>query len=429
MRRFLVWFFRRVISLYFRHIEESGNRPNASTAGRIFVSNHVNALVDPILVLTRAPCPISPIAKSTLWDIPGLHWILDAAGAVPIQRRRDNPNKSAAANEAIFDRIATWLEGGGNILIFPEGTSHNEPQLAAVKSGAARMLMRAYESGARDVSFQSVALEFEARDVFRSRALILYGPVHYVRDFEGDSEARVTAMTEALRDDLSELLVEGDTWPDRLLIARVAEMLANETGDRSMERWNSIGRRVEAANKALQGSGEAAVAKIRKAVDTYYTELERAGLSDHQLGADLPERERGDLAGAIVLLMVLPLALLGMLLYWAPYQMPRLAARKVGQDADRRSTAKLVSGLLAYPAWGAGLAAASFLALPTTSALGAFAVIALSPFAALAWRDVTPGVMRAMRLRTHGKRLARLGVLRERALAVIHEVRDQLEQR
>lgn len=426
MRRVLVWFFRRVISLYFRHIEESGNRPSADTAGRIFVSNHVNALVDPILVLTRAPCPISPIAKSTLWNIPGLPWLLDAAGAVPIQRRRDNPNKSSEANEAIFDRIASWLQGGGNILIFPEGTSHNEPQLAAVKSGAARMLIRAFEGGAEGVSFQSVALEFEARDTFRSRALILYGPVHHVRDFDGDSEARVTAMTDMLRDDLSELLVEGNTWPDRVLIARVAEMLANETGDRSMERWNSIGRRVEAARKALAGTGEDVVEEIRGEVDGYYDELERAGLRDHQLGAETSGPEKNELPGALLLLTVLPLALVGTVLYWVPYQMPRLAARKVGQDADRRSTAKLASGLLAYPVWAAGLITLSFLLLPTPSALAALAVILLSPFAALAWRDVTPSVLRALRLQTHGKRLADLGVRRERALTAIRRVRDQL---
>ena len=36
----------------------------------VFVSNHTNGLVDPVLVLTTAPCRISPVAKSTLWRIP-----------------------------------------------------------------------------------------------------------------------------------------------------------------------------------------------------------------------------------------------------------------------------------------------------------------------------------------------------------------------
>src|SRR6476620_6844494 len=104
-RRGLIWTFRRIIGTYFRAIETAGNTPTADTGGRLFVANHVNALVDPILVLTTAPCAISPVAKSTLWKIPGLRWLLDAADAVPIVRRRDVPDKSASDNEAVFVRV------------------------------------------------------------------------------------------------------------------------------------------------------------------------------------------------------------------------------------------------------------------------------------------------------------------------------------
>src|SRR6476661_8072749 len=117
--------FQRVVGIYFRDVEIAGVVPRPDTGGRIFAANHVNALVDPILVLTQAPCPISPVAKSTLWKIPGLKWILDAADAVPIVRKRDDPTKTAKDNDAIFERVGAHLAARGNILIFPEGTSHN----------------------------------------------------------------------------------------------------------------------------------------------------------------------------------------------------------------------------------------------------------------------------------------------------------------
>ena len=122
-------------------------------------------------MLTDAACEISPIAKSTLWTIPGLRWLLDRAGAVPIVRRKDSPDKDASANDATFDKIAAHLAGGGNILIFPEGTSHSEPHLAPLRTGAARMLIAAEASGGEPPTFQAVALEFDARDDFRSRCL------------------------------------------------------------------------------------------------------------------------------------------------------------------------------------------------------------------------------------------------------------------
>src|SRR5690348_7367238 len=174
VRSALVATFRQIIRLYFREIERVGQAPGADTRGRVFVSNHHNALIDPILVLTDAACEISPIAKSTLWSVPGLRWLLDHAGAVPIVRRKDTPDKDAATNDAAFERIATHLSGGGNILIFPEGTSHSEPRLAPLRTGAARMMLAADKRRGTPLTFQAVALEFDARDDFRSRCLVLW---------------------------------------------------------------------------------------------------------------------------------------------------------------------------------------------------------------------------------------------------------------
>ena len=70
VRGVLVSAFRRLMRLYFRDIERVGEPPGADTRGRVIVSNHTNALIDPILVLTDAACEISPVAKSTLWSVP-----------------------------------------------------------------------------------------------------------------------------------------------------------------------------------------------------------------------------------------------------------------------------------------------------------------------------------------------------------------------
>ncbi|HSN26659.1 MAG TPA: 1-acyl-sn-glycerol-3-phosphate acyltransferase [Kofleriaceae bacterium] len=176
MRDALLGTFRRLIRLYFRRVERIGQPPGPQTHGRVFVSNHHNALIDPILVLTDAACEISPIAKSTLWNIPGLAWLLDRAGAVPIVRRKDAPEKDASSNEAMFAKIASHLADGGNILIFPEGTSHSEPTLAPLKTGAARMLIAAEAAARTPPTFQAVALEFDDRERFRSRCLVVWAP-------------------------------------------------------------------------------------------------------------------------------------------------------------------------------------------------------------------------------------------------------------
>lgn len=418
----LVSMFRRVMRLYFRDLERLGEPPGADVRGRVFVANHTNALIDPILVITDAPCPISPIAKSTLWQVPGLAWLLDQAAAVPIVRRADAPDKVAAANDDAFARIADHLSAGGNVLIFPEGTSHSEPHLEPLRSGAARMVVAAAARAGVTPTFQAVALEFDAPSEFRSRALILWGPVRTAP--AGDAEARVQAITRAMADDLGALLVEGDTHDERRRIARVAELLANDAGEHSLGAWSGIGRQVELASRTLRTLEPDLVALVSAAVDAYFAELERLGLADSQIAG----RARfGDAPAAPEppapwwqRAAIAPLAAAGYALYAVPYFAPRWLARR--WDADARSTIKLGSALIIYPVWCAGLVAASLAVLPAPlSWLGA-AVAITSPFAALTWLDrwyqrrpeVTP------------EDRARLARLRAAATAAIDEARSYL---
>lgn len=427
VRASLVWLFRRIIGVYFRNIEVAGNLPRADTAGRIFVSNHTNALVDPILVLTTAPCRIVPVAKATLWKIRGLRWLLDQAGAVPILRRRDDPDKAASSNEEVFDKVAASLAGGANILIFPEGTSHNEPRLIELKTGAARMLARARRNGARGLTFQAVALEFDERNVFRSRSLLVYGPVRSVDEIGKDGDALVEAITARIREDLAELLVEGATWPERLLIARVAEMLVNDDAERtrSLSKWNTIGRQVEAAKQALSGTDPATLDAIAAAVTRYHERLGEEGLCDEQLAA---EADPGavDTASDAALWLSLPLAVAGAALYALPYHLTRFAAERIAPEEDELSTYKLGVGLLAYPLWAAALSAAGWLVLPAPLAAGFGAVVLVSPFAALAWHDAAPRLRRAVRFATRAGRLSELRSLRGEAMKRIGEAREKL---
>ena len=422
MRGALVWIFRRIVGIYFREVEVTGNVPGADTARRIFVSNHTNGLVDPILVLTTAPCPISPVAKSTLFGIPGLRWLLDQVGAVPVVRRRDDPGKQAGANDEVFDKVSSALAGGHNILIFPEGTSHNEPRLIEVKSGAARMLVRARERGARGLTFQAVALEFDERNVFRSRSLLVYGPVRSVDELAGggaslEGDALVAAITAQIREDLAELLVEGATWPERLLIARIAEMLTNDTRRplaRALELHRPSGRG-RSQGAAWRGRGDRRRGRARgepllrphrggRARRRAARGRGRSGRGEHpgrrRARALLAARRRG--RGAL------------------RRALPAHAARGPAHRGRRPTSSPRTSSASACSPTRSGplaLAGGGFALLPAPIAAGFAVVVIASPFAALAWHDAAPRVRRAVRFVARADRIAELRALRAEAIA------------
>jgi glycerol-3-phosphate O-acyltransferase/dihydroxyacetone phosphate acyltransferase len=419
LRGALVGTFRRVMRLYFRDIERFGEAPAVDTRGRVFVANHSNALLDPVLVMTDAPCEISPVAKSTLWNIPGLSWLLDRAGAVPIIRKKDNPEKDASANVAIFEKIAVHIAGGGNILIFPEGTSHSESKLAPLKTGAARMLDAAAERNGTPPTFQAVALEFDAPSDFRSRCLVLWGPVRAYADVPGEGEEKIRAATAQMEDDLKELLVEGETHQDRMRIARVAELLAADAGDRTLGGWSAVGRQVELAARTLRTVDSALVARVAQHVDAYYGELERLGFADAQIAGGPPAPQAAPLS-PLRRAALAPLAASGFALYWIPYFVPRWIARKA--DPDATSTIKLGASLVVYPLWAAGLVAGSMVLLPPPLSFAAAAVALTSPFAALRWLDA----LYLKKPTPSSDVIARLSRLRIAARTAIDEARDKL---
>lgn len=405
--------------LYFRDIERVGAPPAATTRGRVFVSNHTNALLDPVLVMTDAPCEISPVAKSTLWKIPVFNWILDRAGAVPIIRKKDNPNKDASANDAVFDKIASHLSGGGNILIFPEGTSHSEPKLAPLRSGAARMMAAAAERGGVPPTFQAVALEFDDKQDFRSRCLVLWGPVRTFDDMPGEGEDQIQAATMQMEADLKDLLVEGETHADRMRIAHVAELLATDAGDTSLAGWSDVGRQVELASRTLRTVDSSLVARVAQHVDAYYGELERLGLDDLQVAGG-PARHAPEPLSPLKRAALAPLAASGFALYAIPYFLPRWIARRA--DPDATSTIKLGAALVVYPVWAAGLVGASLALLPPPLSFLGAAVAVTSPFAALRWLDA----LYARRPTPTSDELATLSRLRIAARTAIDEARAKL---
>jgi 1-acyl-sn-glycerol-3-phosphate acyltransferase len=377
--------FRQVMRVYFREVEVVGSPP-ASTARRLFGANHVNGIIDPVLVMTSTRATLSPVAKSTLWDIPGLSILLNVAEAVPIVRRQDNPDRAAGSNDEIFARVADHLIKGGNMLIFPEGVSHSEPHVLPLKVGAGRMLAAAREGGGRGLTFQAVGLEFEERDTFRSRVLVIFGPVRSVDEIDLTGKELAQAITTQLSDDLTELVVEGSTWEDRRLIARVAELLTHEQGDRSLRSWNSIGRQVEAARKSLGDEQADLYKSVSLSVDGYYRLLSTARLRDEDVidGANA----EGEQALRMLWLAVLaPLAVAGALLYVVPYQIPKLATHLARTEPDVISTYKVGLGLIVFPLWALLLVGLSLGLLPSPYGLVGALVAVLSPFAVLPWLD------------------------------------------
>src|SRR5690606_34394476 len=158
------------------------------------------------------------LGKSTLWRIPGLRWLLDLAGAVPVYRPGD-PGVDAARNVETFDRCHRVLAAGGRLALFPEGTSHAEPQLQPLRTAAARIVLEAERRfGPLGVRILPVGLVFEERTRFRSRALVVVGeaidPAAEIAAAHQDEGAAVRLLTGRIAAALGRVTLNYASWED-----------------------------------------------------------------------------------------------------------------------------------------------------------------------------------------------------------------------
>lgn len=101
-------------------------------SGPLLLAGNHDSYWDPVAVGVAAlqRRQVRALAKSELWKLHGLNWILDGMGQIPLNR--------GAGDVHAFDRAVEELRAGACIGIFPEGTRSRGTQLRA-RSGFGRL--------------------------------------------------------------------------------------------------------------------------------------------------------------------------------------------------------------------------------------------------------------------------------------------------
>ena len=267
-------------------------------------------------------------------------------------RAQDDPARMRENLEAL-GAAARGLAEGRAIAIFPEGRSHSEPSLGALKTGAARLALQA----GVPVRIVPVGLTYAEKGRFRSRVRVEFGPALDVQPAAPEAE-RVRALTEKIAGALRSLTLELAAWEDLPLIeaADALYVLATDAPARDAERQRLFARglallRAEQPERAAQLAGEVLAFQRRLAVT-------RAEATDLGIRYRPGNVIRFVLRNLVALVLGLPLAAAGLVLFGLPVLGTRLALRLAGTEADMVATVKLLAGLVLGPLYVAGVSVA-----------------------------------------------------------------------
>ena len=349
--RIILALFGIALRFFFRRIETVNAEVVPTGAGVIFVLNHPNGLIDPALVFVALPRKISFLAKSTLFRMPVISFLLKTVEALPLYRRID-AGEDVSKNQKTFDMCRELLARGGSIALFPEGVSHNSPKLLPMKTGAARIALGAASGeNSAEVKIVPVGLYYTSKTTFRSEALLHFGEPFVVPKIELDPDgqppkAAVRDLTAKIEEELREVTLNAETESD-LHVARIAEEIFASAAAEN----KNLGGKFDFLKNYVE---ERADTQLAERIRGYDERLTRFGIEPEHL--TLAELNRGfvfyqALLQTWILIALLPLALFGAILHAPAYQLCKLVAylfSRHGAD-DVASTVKVLAGMVFVP--------------------------------------------------------------------------------
>ena len=149
----------------------------------LFVSNHKNALIDPLLIATTSPRDIHFLTRASAFKIGFVKWLLSTVNMLPIYRLQDG-KKTLAKNEAVFNQCFDILNKKRALLIFPESTHDIRRWLRPLSKGFTRIAFGVLDSYPNvQLQIVPVGLNYSNAEKFGESVSIYFGKPVLANDY------------------------------------------------------------------------------------------------------------------------------------------------------------------------------------------------------------------------------------------------------
>jgi 1-acyl-sn-glycerol-3-phosphate acyltransferase len=340
---------RLLVRVFFRQVELQNGDSLPAAGPVVLVANHVNGLVDALLLMATLHRFPRFLGKSTLFKIVPLKPFLKLGGVIPVYRAIDGD--PGDHNVSAFVACSDILARGGVVAVFPEGISHDESRLQPLRTGAARIALEAgVDRGIENVTIVAVGLTYDAKARFRSRALVRVGAPARVSSWEDsyrhDDHEAVRALTDEVAAKLGRVSPSYASWSRADVLSRIAEIVVRQPQGQFPSDVALVDQVMAAGQLAQSEEGNAGSLRLDHLVNEfehYQRDLDLLGLSDSQVAAKYPVgRLRESLTWALLKIAVaLPFAAIGLAVHLVPFQIMKQVAKKPPNEGIK-ATVKLL---------------------------------------------------------------------------------------
>lgn len=320
------------------------NKPNRFFNRTIYVSNHPNSFMDPIMLGALSKSIFNFMTRSDVfkWWLKPFLWL---AHMLPIYRQHDGEN-TQEKNKTVFNRVNKTLANGRNILIFGEGFTDDTPirGLKPIKKGAVRMGLTALEgcNWEKKIYLASIGINYTDRNTIGSELLVEYGGEiclnDYRKDFEENTPKAINDITKKLEEMMQDCVIYVADKSNYAFLENIMQITRKGFNHANHDDTIALKARFEYSKKLAHWINEnateenEAINQLKKELNAYFALEKRMQIQDRFVFGSASSKTVSRSKELFLLATAWPIAILGAIQGFIPY----FLAKKLTENIMKR---------------------------------------------------------------------------------------------
>jgi 1-acyl-sn-glycerol-3-phosphate acyltransferase len=187
--RFVYWFMRLSLRVYYRSIQIQGLSLLPKTGPVILYANHPGSALDAFLLGVFIQRPIHFFARADMFSHPLGAYFMRNLHMHPVQHHESGRN-SLHQNDDTIQKALELLQAGEVILFFPEGSSHTDYHVLPFRKGVFRIALQWQKQHPNaDLHAFPVGINYEHPTKARTLVNVTGGNPFLIAPFQNENEA------------------------------------------------------------------------------------------------------------------------------------------------------------------------------------------------------------------------------------------------
>lgn len=332
----------------------------------IYVSNHPNSFMDPIMIgsMNRPIVHFMTRSDVFVWWLKPILW---AAHMLPIYRQQDGAD-TKGKNTDVFKKVNQSLKMGRNILIFGEGFTDDTPirGLKPVKKGPVRMGFGALTAinWSKKIYISGIGISYTDRNTIGSEFILNNGPKICLNDYkeaylENPSKV-INEVTKRVEKDMQDCIIYIANPKRYSLLENIMQITRKGYNHPNhddhiplIKRWEYSRQLATWINEHVTEESTEILA-LQKDLDTYFNLEKRMKVQDRFVAAKKEPELLSTLNNWLYLILMWPFAIVGFLHGYIPYILSKkltekIMRRKVFWGSVKMMMAKIIGSAYNIP--------------------------------------------------------------------------------